>query len=365
MGGKRSSRAVIILTSMIFFGMFFWCVGKPREEFSASERRHLSEFPKFTEDEVLSGRFMRQFEEYAADQFPMREEFRRLNSVFQFYVLGKKEVNNIYVSKGYAEKLMLKEDRAAAEKWLNRILYICDTYAGDNRVFLSLIPDKNYYLARELGYPFLDYQEFTGLFRDRTRDAAEYIPLEEVLSLDNYYATDIHWRQETLEFASDTLAGVMGISLSFQYDVEEVDTPFYGVYYGQASLPLKPDKIRYLCGPVTEKLIVTCYDSGKPEKIPLYDMEKARGRDAYEMFLSGSKGLLTIENPESKNDRELVMFRDSFGSSLAPILAEGYKKITLVDIRYISMEMIGKFVDFEGADILFLYHLQVLNTPKA
>ncbi len=362
MGGKRNGRAVIILTSMIFFGMSLWCMGKPKEEFSPSERRHLAEIPKFTADEVLSGRFMRHFEEYAADQFPMREEFRRLNSVFQFYVLGKKEVNNIYVTNGYAEKLMVKADRDAAEKWLNRILYICDTYAGDNRVFLSLIPDKNYFFSRESGYPFLDYQEFTGMFLHGTRDVAEYIPLEEVLSLENYYATDLHWKQETLEGVADTLAGGMGISLSFPYDVGEVDAPFYGVYYGQASLPLKPDKLKYLYGPLTEKLIVTCYDSGKPEKIPLYDMEKAYGRDAYEMFLSGSKALLTIENPESKNDRELVMFRDSFGSSLAPLLAEGYKKITLVDIRYISMERIGEFVDFEGADVLFLYHLQVLNS---
>lgn len=164
MGGKRNGRAVIILTSMIFFGMSLWCMGKPQDEFSPSERRHLAEIPKFTADEVLSGRFMRQFEEYAADQFPMREEFRRLNSVFQFYVLGKKEVNNIYVSKGYAEKLMLKADRKAAEKWLNRILYICDTYAGENRVYLSFIPDKNYFLSRETGYPYLDYQEFTGFF---------------------------------------------------------------------------------------------------------------------------------------------------------------------------------------------------------
>lgn len=361
MGGKRNSRAVVF-GAILFFGISLWCMGKPREEFSASERRHLAEFPKFTADEVLSGRFMRQFEEYAADQFPMREGFRRLNSVFQFYVLGKKEVNNIYVSKGYAEKLMGKADRKAAEKWLNRILYICDTYAGDNRVYLSLIPDKNYFLSRETGYPYLDYQEFTGFFLDGTKGRAEYIPLEGALSLENYYATDLHWRQETLENVADTLAGFMGFSLSFQYDVGEVDAPFYGVYYGQASLPLKPDKIRYLHGPLTEKLIVTCYDSGKPEIIPLYDMEKAYGRDGYEMFLSGSKALLTIENPESKNDRELVMFRDSFGSSLAPLLAEGYKKITLVDIRYISMGMIGEFVDFEGADVLFLYHLQVLNS---
>ena len=40
------------------------------------------------------------------------------------------------------------------------------------------------------------------------------------------------------------------------------------------------------------------------------------------MFLSGSKSLLTITNPSADTDRELVIFRDSFASSLAPLLTE-------------------------------------------
>ena len=35
--------------------------------------------------------------------------------------------------------------------------------------------------------------------------------------------------------------------------------------------------------------------------------------DMYEIFLGGSKSLISIENPNAKTDRELVMFRDSFG----------------------------------------------------
>lgn len=79
------------------------------------------------------------------------------------------------------------------------------------------------------------------------------------------------------------------------------------------------------------------------------------------MFLTGSRALITIENPNATEDRELIVFRDSFGSSIAPLLAGGYSKVTLVDIRYISPAMIGRFVDFEGWDVLFLYSSQILN----
>lgn len=87
----------------------------------------------------------------------------------------------------------------------------------------------------------------------------------------------------------------------------------------------------------------------------VYDMEKGAGNDPYELFLSGSISLLSIENPNAETDRELIVFRDSFGSSLAPLLAEGYAKITLADIRYLPSSQMGKLLDFTDADVLLLY----------
>ena len=79
------------------------------------------------------------------------------------------------------------------------------------------------------------------------------------------------------------------------------------------------------------------------------------------MFLSGSLSLVTIENPLAKEDRRLVIFRDSFGSAIAPLLISGYSEITLADIRYMHPDNLGKFVDFGGCDVLFLYSTLVLN----
>ena len=79
------------------------------------------------------------------------------------------------------------------------------------------------------------------------------------------------------------------------------------------------------------------------------------------MFLSGSLSLITIKNPNAQTDRKLVMFRDSFGSSIAPLLTSGYAQIDLVDIRYIHPDLLWQFVDFEGCDVLFLYSTLVLN----
>ena len=93
----------------------------------------------------------------------------------------------------------------------------------------------------------------------------------------------------------------------------------------------------------------------------VYDMEKAEGNDLYEMFLSGPRSLLVIDNPSADTDKELIIFRDSFGSSIAPLFIEAYSKITLVDIRYISPAYLGRFIEFDGQDVLFLYSTLVLN----
>ena len=96
----------------------------------------------------------------------------------------------------------------------------------------------------------------------------------------------------------------------------------------------------------------------------VYDLSKGEGKDLYEVFLSGSVSLLTIEDPHAQTDRELIVFRDSFGSSLAPLLVQGYKSVTLVDIRYISSAMLDRFLDFHGQDVLFLYSTLVLNNSQ-
>ncbi|MBQ5885563.1 MAG: hypothetical protein IIW79_04055 [Clostridia bacterium] len=70
---------------------------------------------------------------------------------------------------------------------------------------------------------------------------------------------------------------------------------------------------------------------------------------------------MRIENEAATTDKELIIFRDSFGSSIAPYFAEGYKSVTLVDIRYISPQTVANFVDFENKDVLFLYSTSVLN----
>ena len=79
------------------------------------------------------------------------------------------------------------------------------------------------------------------------------------------------------------------------------------------------------------------------------------------MFLEGSKDIIEINNPNSNNNKKLIIFRDSFGSSIAPLFISSYSTITLIDIRYINSNSIDEYVSFDNSDVLFLYNTTLLN----
>ena len=82
----------------------------------------------------------------------------------------------------------------------------------------------------------------------------------------------------------------------------------------------------------------------------------------YDLFLSGSRSLLRIDNPNALSGRTLVVFRDSFGSSIIPLLSESYRTVYAVDIRYLASDRLGRVVDFpDDADVLLLYSTTVLH----
>lgn len=357
---KIKNVTIIVLTSVFLCGFLIWSLLKPIDAESISERRPLAKCPTISKDAVFSGSFMTDFETYTLDQFPMRDGFRTIKAFTALYVLGLKDNNSIYIKDGFASKLEYPLDLDSVEYASSRFQHVYDRYIADKdmKVFLSIIPDKNYFMAQKNGYPSIDYGTFITSMREQM-DFAEYIDIFSLLELSDYYCTDTHWRQEKITDVAQYLADQMGASLSAEYTTVKVDIPFYGVYYGQSALPLSTDTLYYLDSEVLRDCKV--YDYETNAYIPLYNLEKTKGNDPYEMFLSGPKSLLTIENPNAGTDKELIVFRDSFGSSIGPLLAEGYEKITLVDIRYISPDVLDKFITFENQDVLFLYSVSVLN----
>ena len=357
---KRTKYYVLILAALwavLTLGLWFG----PREAASQAERRPLAQAPAVTFQGVFSGRFMEAFEDFSLDQFPLRDTFRSLKALVHRYALGQQDTNGIYLSQGHAAQQEYPLDEASVAHALSRFQYLHDRYLSDNRVVLAVVPDKGYYLAQESGQLRMDYEAMFAAFR---LPWAQTVDLTDLLTLDSYYRTDTHWRQEMLIPVAQRLCEALGAEAPVMedYTFTTLVEPFYGVYAGQAALPMEPDALTLLESPVLSDCAVYLWETGKTAAV--YDLTRLEGDDLYEVFLSGPRSLVTVENPNALSDRELVIFRDSFGSALAPLLVREYAKVTLVDIRYIQIDLLERYVNFEDADILFLYSTLVLNNSE-
>lgn len=355
---------VFIAFLTFFVAMCVVCYFHPVAK-SESERRELAQFPKeITWEGILDKSVIDEFEDYTVDQFPFREFFRSVKANFQLKVLNLKENNGLAVKDGYIAKIEQEFNEELVDYSIGRLQYVYETMVKENggKHYVSLIPDKNYFLAKDYGYPSPDYTQLVQKVQTAL-GGMEYIDIFGELELSDYYRTDTHWSQDKISGVVNKLAEAMGIRdrLTSSYEEKQL-YPFYGVYYGQSALNPDPDTITYLTSSILDQCTVFDYETN--ETTSIYNFEKFGDKDGYDFFLSGTKALLRIDNPNATTDDELVIFRDSYGSSITPLLVEGYKSVYLVDIRYVAPSWVTKFIDMENKDVLFLYSALILNSKS-
>ena len=336
---RKASIATAAVFLAVLFGFSLLHLALPDREVSRSERRRLAQLPP------LSSGFSDKLEEYMLDQFPLREQLRTVNSLVRLYGLGQADIHGIYLQGGGAFRM----DGPLQEKQVRHAAAVFS--AVQEKYFPSLpahyviVPDKN--AKAETGRPRLDTETLRGIVREALPGMTE-IDIWDLLSADDYYKTDPHWRQERLLPVAAAICEALGADAPGTF-TEKALSPFYGAYYGQAALPMAPDTLTYLESADTKAAEVT-----GPELLD--------GTDGYDVFLSGAQAILTVTSPNVHNGRHLVLFRDSFGSSLAPLLLGSFERITLVDLRYISAARLTDYADLSDAtDVLYLCSTAVWN----
>ena len=368
----------LVVAVWLFLTAFSWF--GPKQAESLSERRKLAQAPTLSVETLLAeddlnpdgsirkrNSFMSQFEAYSLDQFPMRDTFRKIKSMFYYNALQQIDNHNIYVADGVAAEMIYPLDETMIKLNMSVFDDIYKTYLRrfpSVNVYMSVIPDKNFYLAEKYDYLKMDYDKLFAMTQELA-PWATHIDLTGSLTSEDYYQTDTHWRQEAIVPVAQTLATAMGVPVPQESDFTAVpmDVPFYGVYYGQAALPMDPETIYLMQNETINSSAVLNMENNTIGNV--YDMAELNSKDPYGVYLSGVKAILKIQNPNPTNNRELIIFRDSFGSSISPLLIESYATITLIDLRYVETPVLTKlFSQMRNQDVLFLFSSLILNkTP--
>ena len=125
---KQNAIVLLIVWGVLAAGA--WLL--PAQEMSDAERRPLTQFPEVSAQSVLGGTFMGKFESYTLDQFPMRQGFRTVKSLFHRYALGQKDNNGIYLYEDYAVKQDSRLNQDSINHVLERFNHIYEKYLTDS-----------------------------------------------------------------------------------------------------------------------------------------------------------------------------------------------------------------------------------------
>lgn len=360
---KTKNKIITFLFCIILIIVFTINIFSKDKTISVSERRKLKQLSSLLDASILDSNFTNKFEEYAVDQFPMRDFFKTVKSYVKLNIMLQKDNNKLVIKDDYIYSLDYPLNLNSIDNITSKITSLCEKYFNkNNNIYYSIIPDKNYFLSDD--YIKIDYKKLEDLMKENLKNY-QYINIIPLLNLDDYYKTDTHWKQENLEKIAKKIDieinGKETIKAPF---IQKKKGEFFGVYYNQLGIKTMPDEINYLTNEILENCNTYNYETNKFSKI--YNEEKwISSLDKYDFFLSGATPMIKIDNPNSKNEKELIIFRDSFGSSLIPLLVEAYSKITVIDTRYILPDYLEKYIQIKNQDVLFLYSTLIINKSNS
>ena len=364
---KFKKIAVVSVFAFFIFGLSVLHILLPDKDFSAAERKPLAQLPQLSASGILTGDYFADAETYLLEQFPLRSGFLDCKRILD------KNIFLMSSSGGYtsAEDHLTKLDKALDERQITHAVKLLNLILSQHpeihSAHYAIVPDKNYYLSRFTKQPTLDYDVLYALVSELN---AEEIDLRPLLTLDDYYRTDSHWKQECILPVAEAICQAFGVPAADRdgYSASSLEG-FKGVYYELTESPPEPDTLTYLTNDAIEGAQALCFNKFmKWEKMPVYNEENfgQENMDSYDVFLGGPQSLITIENPAASTDRHLILFRDSYGSSLTPLLIDSYAKITMIDLRYMNWYyMQQQDIDYSNADVLLLYSTTFLNSAMS
>ena len=354
MSDKIKDIVVTLVFLFTIISLFLINVIKKDTDISIAERRKLATMPDLTIKSLFDGTYFKKFDSYVTDQFIKRDTFRKIKIDIELSTKG--EYNNLYMYDDYIVEEIFPLNTNSINNLTNKINYIKNTYLNNNsNIYYTIIPDKNYFINK--GNLKLDYNKLQDMMKNNLSNL-NYINIFDKLTIDNYYKTDTHWKQEDLFNVANTIANQMNFDITNNNVVNTITT-FKGSYAGRLSVTKDIDTIKTISNPSIDNSSVYNYETKKYTDI--YDYTKINSLDKYDIYLSGAVPIIDIINNNTSSDKELIVFRDSYGSSLIPLLIEGYKKITVIDIRYISSKILNKYIDFNDQDVLFMYSILTIN----
>lgn len=362
-----------LLPVFVFFLLIFGLAGmgifSQKKAWSATEKRELQTLPGVKLTAIKKGKFQKKYEQYLSDQFPARDMWVQIQTS-ALHMLGKKESNGVYFGKDDFLLEHYDEEDFCTEQMENNIAALKDFVQRVEKkvqVRVMMVPTKTWVLRGYLPLFAPNYNE--QIFYEALREAFDgkqevLVPVEENLAPENvgnaadlYYRTDHHWTTKGALIGYQSYLESLSVSDAKERALEKselrcVCDDFLGTTYAKVHQAGRPDEI-YIYEPESELRVV--YNMGEHTADSLYELEYLDKEDKYSVFTGGNQAVIEIAGGE-KNNRTLLLIKDSFANCMVPFLAEDYEKLVVVDLRQLNVGCDALLEMFVPTDVLILYN---------
>ncbi len=341
----------IVLFAVMIALPSLWVFATEDTEFSDNENRMLQTAPELNGENILSGDFQNDLNEYITDQFPARDTWTALGSRIKM-MSGMKDIGGAYIGKDGYYFEMITPDSIDETMYLQNLALI-KTFAqvhSDIPVTLLLVPATSTVLSDKLPANAETYDAEALLVKAREALPEVNVPdlYSELIKHSDeyiYYRTDHHWTTVGAGIAYDCLMDGRG---AYKGQPELFSDFFLGTTYSKTlDSNALADEVYIV--PVSDRLTV----NADGMDIPFYFKAAANEKDKYKVFFGGNYGQVTIRGGVH-NGKTLLVIKDSFANSLVPYLTADYENIIMLDLRY-YMGSIQGLMEQEGVtDVLFV-----------
>ncbi|MBQ3880498.1 MAG: hypothetical protein II727_09350 [Oscillospiraceae bacterium] len=338
----------------------------PARDYSEREKRFLTTSPQIDADTIRSASLAQTLEEWAADQFPLRDLFVGL-SAYADLAAGKNTAQGVVMGKDGWLFAAPSQDTGKVPANLSAIEAFRDSTGLE--LVLTAIPESGYIYKEKLPALAAPYPDAAVLETLRER-FPEYLDVSAALADAHeenmlYYKTDHHLTSEGSYLVYASLCPALGLAPNARgMYAPETHEGFYGTAFSSSGYWLtKPDDIELWRWDGDEAVTVSIPENDT-EHAGFFFTEYLSQEDKYPVYLGGNHSLTHLHN-DAAPEGALVVVKDSFAHCLAGFLSSHYRDIYLVDLRYYKEPVSALAADVGAQQVLVLYGVSDLLSDSS
>ncbi|MDD5922840.1 MAG: DHHW family protein [Eubacteriales bacterium] len=358
---RNRRRIMAVIAIAVIFGLLAISLIIPDRTFSPDENRDLQRFPKPTVSSIASGSYFRDLNSYMTDQFAFRDAWLGIHYL-KIRVTGGEEAGGVLLGK---KGMLLAKPTVPDEKAVKNSEDAIRTFASDHsdlRMTMMLVPCAAAVMPEHLpnDAPVRNQEkDITDVQKSLEGSNVTFVNPTDTLKKHKseyiYYKTDHHWTTLGAYYAYQDIAESMGLSKDpGKYTKYLVSDTFRGTLSSQSGNHFRKDEIYVFARKNSDVEYYVSYPDLKKTTATVYDTEKLKEKDQYQVFLGGNHPYLEIHTA-NKTGKSLLLFKDSYANSFVPFLLPYFDTIYMIDPRYYYDDLSTMLSTHSVTDVLFLY----------